>query len=200
MYSLCDRILYVVVLQISYQRLREADLVALREVLDNIDWSDSLKDIQRNWIGRSQGADVRFDVKDSDLKLEIFTTRPDTIFGVSFMVLAPESDYVKPLTTPEQADAVAEYLDYVSKRTERERQTEVKKVTGVFTGSYAINPFTNEAIPIWISEYVLSGYGTGAIMAVPGHDSRDYAFAKHFNLPIVPVVDGVCLSSFSFCP
>ncbi|WP_455510777.1 leucine--tRNA ligase [Butyricimonas paravirosa] len=161
----------------------------LLDGLDNIDWSDSLKDIQRNWIGRSQGADVRFDVKDSDLKLEIFTTRPDTIFGVSFMVLAPESDYVKPLTTPEQANAVAEYLDYVSKRTERERQTEVKKVTGVFTGSYAINPFTNEAIPIWISEYVLSGYGTGAIMAVPGHDSRDYAFAKHFNLPIVPVVD-----------
>ena len=161
----------------------------LLDGLDNIDWSDSLKDIQRNWIGRSQGADVRFDVKDSDLKLEIFTTRPDTIFGVSFMVLAPESDYVKPLTTPEQADAVAEYLDYVSKRTERERQTEVKKVTGVFTGSYAINPFTNEAIPIWISEYVLSGYGTGAIMAVPGHDSRDYAFAKHFNLPIVPVVE-----------
>ena len=161
----------------------------LLDGLDNIDWSDSLKDIQRNWIGRSQGADVKFDVKDSDLKLEIFTTRPDTIFGVSFMVLAPESDYVKPLTTPEQADAVAEYLDYVSKRTERERQTEVKKVTGVFPGSYAINPFTNEAIPIWISEYVLSGYGTGAIMAVPGHDSRDYAFAKHFNLPIVPVID-----------
>lgn len=161
----------------------------LLDGLDHLDWSDSLKDIQRNWIGRSQGADIRFDVKDSDLKLEIFTTRPDTIFGVSFMVLAPESDYVKPLTTPKQADAVAEYLDYVSKRTERERQTEVKKVTGVFTGSYAINPFTNEAIPIWISEYVLSGYGTGAIMAVPGHDSRDYAFAKHFNLPIVPVVD-----------
>ena len=161
----------------------------LLDGVDHLDWSDSRKDIQRNWIGRSQGADVKFDVKDSDLKLEIFTTRPDTIFGVSFMVLAPESDYVKPLTTPEQADAVAEYLDYVSKRTERERQTEVKKVTGVFTGSYAINPFTNEAIPIWISEYVLSGYGTGAIMAVPGHDSRDYAFAKHFNLPIVPVVD-----------
>jgi len=158
--------------------------------LDKLDhWPDTVKTMQRNWIGRSQGADVKFDVKDSDLKLEIFTTRPDTIFGVSFMVLAPESDYVKPLTTPEQADAVAEYLDYVSKRTERERQTEVKKVTGVFTGSYAINPFTNEAIPIWISEYVLSGYGTGAIMAVPGHDSRDYAFAKHFNLPIVPVID-----------
>ena len=161
----------------------------LLDGLENLDWSDSLKDIQRNWIGRSQGADVKFDVKDSDLKLEIFTTRPDTIFGVSFMVLAPESDYVKPLTTPEQANAVAEYLDYVSKRTERERQTDVKKVTGVFTGSYAINPFTNEAIPIWISEYVLSGYGTGAIMAVPGHDSRDYAFAKHFNLPIIPVID-----------
>ena len=161
----------------------------LLDGLENLDWSDSLKDIQRNWIGRSQGADVKFDVKDSDLKLEIFTTRPDTIFGVSFMVLAPESDYVKPLTTPEQANAVAEYLDYVSKRTERERQTDVKKVTGVFTGSYAINPFTNEAIPIWISEYVLSGYGTGAIMAVPGHDSRDYAFAKHFNLLIIPVID-----------
>ena len=161
----------------------------LLDGLENLDWSDSLKDIQRNWIGRSQGADVKFNVKDSDLKLEIFTTRPDTIFGVSFMVLAPESDYVKPLTTPEQTNAVAEYLDYVSKRTERERQTDVKKVTGVFTGSYAINPFTNEAIPIWISEYVLSGYGTGAIMAVPGHDSRDYAFAKHFNLPIIPVID-----------
>ena len=161
----------------------------LLDGLENLDWSDSLKDIQRNWIGRSQGADVKFDVKDSDLKLEIFTTRPDTIFGVSFMVLAPESDYVKPLTAPEQAHAVAEYLDYVSKRTERERQTDVKKVTGVFTGSYAINPFTNEAIPIWISEYVLSGYGTGAIMAVPGHASRDYAFAKHFNLPIIPVID-----------
>ena len=161
----------------------------LLDGLENLDWADSLKDIQRNWIGRSQGADVKFNVKDSDLKLEIFTTRPDTIFGVSFMVLAPESDYVKPLTTPEQANAVAEYLDYVSKRTERERQTDVKKVTGVFTGSYAINPFTNEAIPIWISEYVLSGYGTGAIMAVPGHDRRDYAFAKHFNLPIIPVID-----------
>ena len=161
----------------------------LLDGLDTIAWSDSLKDIQRNWIGRSQGVDVRFDVKDSDIKLEIFTTRPDTIFGVSFMVLAPESDYVQQLTTPEQAQAVKEYLDYVAKRTERERQTEIKKVTGVFTGSYAINPFTNNAIPVWISEYVLSGYGTGAIMAVPGHDSRDYAFAKHFNLPVIPVVD-----------
>lgn len=161
----------------------------LLDGLDKIDWSDSLKDIQRNWIGRSQGADVVFEVKDPDVKLQIFTTRPDTIFGVSFMVLAPESDYVKQLTTPEQQQTVDEYLSYVAKRTERERQSEVKKVTGVFTGSYAVNPFTNEAIPVWISEYVLAGYGTGAIMAVPAHDSRDYAFAKKFNLPIVPVID-----------
>lgn len=161
----------------------------LLDGLDKIDWSDSIKDIQRNWIGRSQGADVRFDVKGSDTKLEIFTTRPDTIFGVSFMVLAPESAYTAELTTPGQQKEVAEYLEYVSKRTERERQTEVKKVTGVFSGSYAINPFTNTEIPIWISEYVLAGYGTGAIMAVPAHDSRDYAFARHFNLPIVPVID-----------
>lgn len=161
----------------------------LLDGLDTLAWSDSLKDVQRNWIGRSRGADVLFDVQGKDFKLEIFTTRPDTIFGVSFMVLAPESDYVQMLTTPEQADAVAEYLDYVAKRTERERQSEVKRVTGVFTGSYAINPFTGEAIPVWVSEYVLSGYGTGAIMAVPAHDSRDYAFAKHFNLPIVPVID-----------
>ena len=161
----------------------------LLDGLDTLAWSDSLKDVQRNWIGRSRGADVLFDVQGKDFKLEIFTTRPDTIFGVSFMVLAPESDYVQMLTTPGQADAVAEYLDYMAKRTERERQSEVKRVTGVFTGSYAINPFTGEAIPVWVSEYVLSGYGTGAIMAVPAHDSRDYAFAKHFNLPIVPVID-----------
>lgn len=161
----------------------------LLDGLETLDWSDSLKDIQRNWIGRSQGADVLFEVKDSKVKLEIFTTRPDTIFGVSFMVLAPESDYTKQLTTPEQQTAVDEYLEYVAKRTERERQSEVKKVTGVFTGSYAINPFTNEAIPVWISEYVLAGYGTGAIMAVPAHDSRDYAFARKFDLPIVPVID-----------
>ncbi len=161
----------------------------LLDGLDTIDWSDSLKDIQRNWIGRSQGADIIFDVKDSDVKLQIFTTRPDTIFGVSFMVLAPESDYVKQLVTPSQQKAVEEYLDYVSKRTERERQSEVKKVTGVFSGAYAVNPFTYEAIPVWISEYVLAGYGTGAIMAVPAHDSRDYAFARKFDLPIVPVID-----------
>lgn len=161
----------------------------LLDGLDTIDWSDSLKDIQRNWIGRSQGADIIFDVKDSDVKLQIFTTRPDTIFGVSFMVLAPESDYVKQLVTPSQQKAVEEYLDYVSKRTERERQSEVKKVTGVFSGAYAVNPFTHEAIPVWISDYVLAGYGTGAIMAVPAHDSRDYAFARKFDLPIVPVID-----------
>ncbi len=173
----------------------------LLDGLDQIDWPDSLKDIQRNWIGRSQGADVTFDVKDSAVKLQIFTTRPDTIYGVSFMVLAPESDYVKQLTTPAQANAVAEYLDYVAKRTERERQSEVKTVTGVFSGSYAINPFTGEAIPVWISEYVLAGYGTGAIMAVPAHDSRDYAFARKFNLPIVPVIDngqGCDLSESSY--
>lgn len=173
----------------------------LLDGLDTLEWSDSLKDIQRNWIGRSQGADVTFDVKDSEIQLKIFTTRPDTIYGVSFMVLAPESDYVKELTTPEQEKAVAEYLDYVSKRTERERQSEVKIVTGVFSGSYAVNPFTHEAIPVWISEYVLAGYGTGAIMAVPAHDSRDYAFARKFNLPIVPVIDngqGCDLSESSY--
>ncbi len=161
----------------------------LLDGLEQLEWSDSLKDIQRNWIGRSQGADITFNVKDSDMQLKIFTTRPDTIYGVSFMVLAPESEYVKPLTTPEQEKEVTDYLEYVTKRTERERQSEVKTVTGVFTGSYAINPFTNEAIPVWISEYVLAGYGTGAIMAVPAHDSRDYAFARKFNLPVVPVID-----------
>ena len=161
----------------------------LLEGLDSLEWSDSLKDVQRNWIGRSRGADVLFDIQNADIRVEVFTTRPDTIFGVTFMVLAPESEYTKQLTTPEQAGAVAEYLDYVSKRTERERQTEVKKVTGVFSGSYAINPFTQKPIPVWISEYVLAGYGTGAIMAVPGHDSRDHAFATHFGLPIIPVID-----------
>lgn len=161
----------------------------LLDGLDRLEWSDSLKDIQRNWIGRSQGADVTFDVKNSEVQLKIFTTRPDTIYGVSFMVLAPESEYVQQLTTPEQEKAVTDYLNYVAKRTERERQSEVKTVTGVFTGSYAVNPFTREAIPVWISEYVLAGYGTGAIMAVPAHDSRDYAFARKFELPIVPVID-----------
>ncbi|MDL2231241.1 leucine--tRNA ligase [Porphyromonadaceae bacterium OttesenSCG-928-L07] len=173
----------------------------LLDGLDRVDWPESLKEIQKNWIGRSQGAEIIFNVKDSDVKLEIFTTRPDTIFGVSFMVLAPESDYVKALTTPEQEKEVNEYLEYVAKRTERERQSEVKKVTGAFTGAYAIHPFSGEAIPVWTSEYVLAGYGTGAIMAVPAHDSRDYAFAKKFGMPIIPVIDdgkGCDLSECSY--
>lgn len=161
----------------------------LLDGLESLEWSESVKEIQRNWIGRSQGADVVFDVQGSDVKLQIFTTRPDTIYGVTFMVLAPESDYVKSLTSPSQQKAVEEYIDYVAKRTERERQSEVKRVTGVFTGSYAVNPFTGKPIPVWVSEYVLAGYGTGAIMAVPAHDSRDYAFAKKFELPIIPVID-----------
>lgn len=156
--------------------------------LDAIDWSDSLKEIQRNWIGRSEGAEMIFPVKDSDVQMKIFTTRADTVFGVTFMVLAPESELVKALTTPEQRQEVDAYIEETKKRTERERQADVKKVTGVFTGSYAINPLSNEEIPVWISDYVLAGYGTGAIMAVPAHDSRDFAFARTFNLPIPQVV------------
>ena len=169
----------------------------LLDGLDTIDWTESLKETQRNWIGRSEGAEVEFKVKDSDKSFTIFTTRADTMFGVTFMVLAPESELVKELTTPEQKAAVDEYLAYVKKRTERDRISD-RKVTGVFSGSYAINPFTGESNPIWISEYVLAGYGTGAIMAVPAHDSRDYAFAKHFNLPIVPLVEGCDVSEESF--
>lgn len=146
----------------------------LLDGLDTIDWTDSLKETQRNWIGRSEGTEMEFSVKDSDKKFTIFTTRADTIFGVTFMVLAPESELVTELTTDGQRDAVAEYIEYVKKRTERERISD-RKVTGVFSGSYAVNPFTGDSIPIWISEYVLAGYGTGAIMAVPAHDSRDYA-------------------------
>ncbi len=156
--------------------------------LDNVDWSDSLKEIQRNWIGRSEGAEMTFKVKDSDVAMEIFTTRADTVYGVTFMVLAPESELVDQLTTPEQRAEVDAYIEETKKRTERERLAEVKKVTGVFSGAYAINPLTNEEIPVWISDYVLAGYGTGAIMAVPAHDSRDFAFAKHFELPIRQVV------------
>ncbi|NDV47629.1 leucine--tRNA ligase [Paludibacter sp. 221] len=169
----------------------------LLDGLDRIDWTESLKETQRNWIGRSEGAEMKFKVKNSDLELEIFTTRADTVFGVTFMVLAPESDYVCQLTTPEQAEEVAKYLEATKKRTERERQTD-KKVTGVFTGSYAANPLSGEEIPVWISDYVLAGYGTGAIMAVPAHDSRDYAFAKHFNLPIIPLIEGCDISNESF--
>lgn len=169
----------------------------LLDGLDRLDWSDSLKETQRNWIGRSEGTEMKFKIKGLDIDFEIFTTRADTIFGVTFMVLAPESDYVEKVTTKEQRAAVDEYLTAVKRRTERERLAD-RKVTGVFSGSYAINPLTNEEIPIWISDYVLSGYGTGAIMAVPAHDSRDYAFAKHFNLPIIPVIEGCDVSEESF--
>jgi leucyl-tRNA synthetase len=175
----------------------------LLDGLDEIDWSDSLKEAQRNWIGRSEGAEITFKVAAPSgavggaSSFTIFTTRADTMFGVTFMVLAPESELVQQLTTPEQKEAVDEYLAYVKKRTERERQMD-HSVTGVFSGSYAINPFTDEKIPIWIAEYVLAGYGTGAIMAVPAHDSRDYAFAKHFGLKIIPVIEGADVSEESF--
>ena len=169
----------------------------LLDGLDTIEWTDSLKETQRNWIGRSEGTEMQFRVADSDIEFTIFTTRADTIFGVTFMVLAPESELVAQLTTPEQQAEVDDYLAYVKKRTERDRQMD-HKVTGVFSGSYAINPLTDEKIPIWIAEYVLAGYGTGAIMAVPAHDSRDYAFARHFNLPIVPLIEGADISEESF--
>ena len=169
----------------------------LLDSLDNLDWTDSLKETQKNWIGRSEGVEMNFKVKDSDLEFTVFTTRADTIFGVTFMVLAPESEYVSGVVTPSQKTEVDTYLDAVKRRTERERIAD-RKVTGVFTGSYAINPFNGEAIPIWISDYVLAGYGTGAIMAVPGHDSRDYAFAKHFGLPIIPLIEGCDISEESF--
>ena len=158
--------------------------------LEKLEWSDSLKEIQRNWIGRSVGAQVFFDVKGSGRKLEIFTTRPDTIFGVTFMVIAPEHEWVGELTTEENRAAVEEYIARSKKRSERERMAETRRVTGVATGSYAVNPFTGREIPIYISDYVLAGYGTGAIMAVPAHDSRDYAFARHFGLEIIPVAEG----------
>ena len=198
----------------------------LLDGLEEIDWTDSLKETQRNWIGRSEGTEVEFKVwkptpspspREGSLNssssqsnqgplplggdgvgsFTIFTTRADTMFGVTFMVLAPESDLVAELTTPEQKEEVEKYLDYVKKRTERDRQMD-HRVTGVFSGSYAINPFTDEKIPIWIAEYVLAGYGTGAIMAVPAHDSRDYAFAKHFNLPIIPLIEGADVSEESY--
>ena len=158
--------------------------------LEKLEWSDSLKEIQRNWIGRSEGAQVFFDIKGSDRKLEIFTTRPDTIFGVTFMVIAPEHQWARDLATDENKTAVEEYIAQAGKRSERERMADAHRVSGVMTGSYAINPFTGREIPIYISDYVLAGYGTGAIMAVPAHDSRDYAFAKHFGLEIIPVIEG----------
>ena len=160
------------------------------EGLEKLEWSESLKEIQRNWIGRSVGAQVFFDVKDSERKLEIFTTRPDTIYGVTFMVIAPEHEWVEELTTSENREAVEAYIAETKRRSERERIADTKRVSGVKTGSYAINPFSGREIPIYISDYVLAGYGTGAIMAVPAHDSRDYAFARHFGLEIIPVVEG----------
>ena len=169
----------------------------LLDGLDTIQWSESIKETQRNWIGRSEGTEVEFRVADSDESFTIFTTRADTMFGVTFMVLAPESELVQKLTKPEQKEEVEAYLRYVKGRTERERQID-HRVTGVFSGSYAINPFTGEKNPIWISEYVLAGYGTGAIMAVPAHDSRDYAFARHFGLPIVPLIEGADVSEESY--
>jgi leucyl-tRNA synthetase len=169
----------------------------LLDGLDTIDWSDSIKETQRNWIGRSEGTEMVFRVKDSDNSFTIFTTRADTIFGVTFMVLAPESELVAQLTTKECKKSVEDYLEMTKKRTERERIAD-RKVTGVFSGSYAINPLTGEDVPIWISDYVLAGYGTGAIMAVPAHDSRDYAFARHFGLEIRPLIEGCDVSEESF--
>ena len=169
----------------------------LLQGLETVDWTDSLKETQRNWIGRSEGAEMRFAIKGQDEPFTIFTTRADTVFGVTFMVLAPESEYVARVTTEEQKAEVEAYLQMVKNRTERERIAD-RRVTGVFTGSYAINPLTKAEIPIYVSDYVLSGYGTGAIMAVPAHDSRDYAFAKHFNLPIIPLIEGADVSEQSF--
>lgn len=170
----------------------------LLDGLDKIDWSDSIKETQRNWIGRSEGAEMHFRVDGRpEVDLEIFTTRPDTVFGVTFMVLAPESKLVDVLTTPGQRAAVDEYLASIRHRTERERMID-RRVTGVFSGSYAINPLSGKKVPVWISDYVLAGYGTGAIMAVPAHDSRDYAFARHFDLPIIPLIEGADVSEASF--
>lgn len=176
--------------------------------LDKIDWSDSLKDMQRNWIGKSEGAFIRFQMDGHTETLDVFTTRPDTLFGVSFMVLFPEHELIEKITTPEQKEEITQYMKWTAGRSETERQSEVRKVTGAFTGAYAIHPLTKERIPIWIAEYVLAGYGTGAIMAVPAHDSRDYAFARHFNLPVKEVIsggdieaeayeskDGICINS-----
>ena len=172
----------------------------LLEDLEDLDWTDSLKDMQRNWIGRSQGAEMIFKVSNGteEYDMTIFTTRADTVFGVTFMVLAPESEWVDKLTAPQHKEAVEEYLAMAKKKTERERMTETRKVTGVFTGSYATNPLTGDKVPVWVSEYVLAGYGTGAIMAVPAHDSRDYAFAKRFDLPIIPLIEGCDVSESSF--
>ncbi len=190
---------YPVEQKLMYQWCLRVSAYAQRllDGLDDLDWTDSLKETQRNWIGRSEGAEMRFPIVGSDIELEIFTTRADTVFGVTFMVMAPESEYVDMVTTPEQRKVVDEYLESIKHKTERERMID-KKVSGVFTGSYVVNPLTGKEIPIWISDYVLAGYGTGAIMAVPAHDSRDYAFARHFNLPIIPLIEGCDVSEQSF--
>ena len=169
----------------------------LLQGLDKLDWTDSLKETQRNWIGRSEGAEMRFHIDGTDIDLEIFTTRADTVFGVTFMVLAPESKYVDMVTTPDRKEAVAAYIKETQSKNERERLIN-KKVTGVFTGAYAVNPLSGKKIPVWVSDYVLAGYGTGAIMAVPAHDSRDYAFARQFDLPIIPLIEGADVSEQSF--
>ena len=190
---------YPVEQKLMYQWCLRVSAYAKRllDGLEELDWTDSLKETQRNWIGRSEGAEMLFPVAGSDVVLEIFTTRADTVFGVTFMVLAPESEYVEQVTTPGQAEAVKAYLDSIKHKTERERMID-KKVSGVFTGSYAVNPLTGRQIPIYVSDYVLAGYGTGAIMAVPAHDSRDYAFARHFDLPVIPLIEGADVSEQSF--
>lgn len=191
---------YPVEQKVMYQWCLRVSAYAERllQGLDTIDWTESLKETQRNWIGRSEGAEMHFAIDGrDDIDLEIFTTRADTVFGVTFMVLAPESEYVDKVTTAEQREAVTAYIAATKRRTERERLMD-KRVSGVFTGAYAVNPLTSKKIPIWVSDYVLAGYGTGAIMAVPAHDSRDYAFAKHFNLPIIPLIEGADVSEQSF--
>ncbi len=170
----------------------------LLQGLDTIDWTDSLKESQRNWIGKSVGAAVTFNIKDHNQKIEVFTTRPDTIFGVSFMTLAPEHDLVLQITTPEQKVEVEAYIEATAKRSERDRMADVKTISGAFTGAYAEHPFTKEAIPIWIGDYVLAGYGTGAVMSVPCGDQRDYDFAKHFNIPIPNIFEGVDISEEAY--
>ena len=190
---------YPVEQKLMYQWCLRVSAYAQRllEGLDRIDWTESLKETQRNWIGRSEGAEMRFAIDGTDVELEIFTTRADTVFGVTFMVLAPESEYVDIVTTADQKAAVDAYRDSIKHRTERERMID-KKVSGVFSGAYAVNPLSGKKIPVWISDYVLAGYGTGAIMAVPAHDSRDYAFARHFELPIIPLIEGADVSEMSF--
>ena len=192
---------YPVEQKLMYQWCLRVSAYAQRllDGLEKLDWTDSLKETQRNWIGRSEGAEMKFaiDGRADGLALEIFTTRADTVFGVTFMVLAPESEYVAQVTTPEQKEAVDSYIESIRHKTERERMID-KKVSGVFTGAYAVNPLTGKRIPVWVSDYVLAGYGTGAIMAVPAHDSRDYAFARHFDLPIVPLIEGADVSEQSF--